>query len=75
MEMKEYEDRKYESWREHTEAILPSLLKRNLLIALGSTPNGKSNHTHHKNKPGGKGEKLPGAIGQSIIYVFFKLIT
>lgn len=30
--MKEYEDKKYEQWAEHVSAILPSLLKRNLLI-------------------------------------------
>ena len=30
--MKAYEDQKYEQWREHVEQVLPSLLKRNLLI-------------------------------------------
>ena len=29
--MKEFEDKKYEGWRETTEGILPGLLKRNLL--------------------------------------------
>ncbi|CAH1801914.1 unnamed protein product [Owenia fusiformis] len=31
-QMKVYEDIKYEHWREHTEQVLPGLLKRNLLI-------------------------------------------
>lgn len=31
-QMKLYEDQKYESWREHVEQILPSLLKRNLIV-------------------------------------------
>ncbi|KAM5191717.1 dynein axonemal heavy chain 10 [Mantella aurantiaca] len=30
--MKEYEDKKYEVWKESTDQILPSLLKRNLLV-------------------------------------------
>ncbi|XP_070572584.1 dynein axonemal heavy chain 10-like isoform X2 [Ptychodera flava] len=30
-QMKEYEDKKYEEWREYVEATLPGLLKRNLL--------------------------------------------
>lgn len=30
--MKQYEDTKYETWKEHVEQVLPSLLKRNLLI-------------------------------------------
>lgn len=30
--MKLYEDTKYEMWKEHVEQVLPSLLKRNLLI-------------------------------------------
>lgn len=30
--MKAYEDRLYEQWREQVEAILPSLLKRNVLV-------------------------------------------
>ena len=30
--MKAYEDSLYEQWKENVEAILPSLLKRNLLI-------------------------------------------
>ena len=30
--MKAYEDSLYEQWRENVEAILPSLLKRNLLV-------------------------------------------
>jgi hypothetical protein len=30
--MKLYEDTKYEMWKENVEQILPSLLKRNLLI-------------------------------------------
>ncbi|XP_069071115.1 dynein axonemal heavy chain 10 [Pleurodeles waltl] len=30
--MKEYEDKKYEAWKEHTEMILPGLLKRSLLL-------------------------------------------
>jgi dynein heavy chain len=30
--MKQYEDSRYEQWREHVEQILPSLLKRNLII-------------------------------------------
>lgn len=29
--MKEYEDRKYEQWREATEQILPNLMKKSLL--------------------------------------------
>lgn len=29
--MKEYEDKKYDHWQEHVTAILPGLLKRNLL--------------------------------------------
>ncbi|KAL3856163.1 hypothetical protein ACJMK2_010948 [Sinanodonta woodiana] len=31
-QMKAYEDMKYEQWREHVEQVLPSLLKRNLLV-------------------------------------------
>ena len=31
-QMKAYEDHLYEQWRENVEAILPALLKRNLLI-------------------------------------------
>ncbi|XP_064612357.1 LOW QUALITY PROTEIN: dynein axonemal heavy chain 10-like [Liolophura sinensis] len=31
-QMKQYEEEKYELWRQHVEQILPSLLKRNLLI-------------------------------------------
>jgi len=31
-QMKFYEDQKYENWRDHVEQILPSLLKRNLII-------------------------------------------
>ncbi|XP_072163343.1 dynein axonemal heavy chain 10-like [Diadema setosum] len=30
-QMKEYEDKKYEQWRDHVSMILPGLLKRNLL--------------------------------------------
>ncbi|XP_043925694.1 dynein axonemal heavy chain 10 [Protopterus annectens] len=30
--MKEYEDRKYECWKDETEQVLPSLLKRSLLV-------------------------------------------
>ena len=30
--MKLFEDTKYEMWKEHVEQVLPSLLKRNLLI-------------------------------------------
>lgn len=30
--MKAYEDQKYEQWRDHVEQILPSLLKRNLIV-------------------------------------------
>ena len=30
--MKAFEDSKYEQWKDHVEQILPSLLKRNLLI-------------------------------------------
>ncbi|KAG9487629.1 hypothetical protein GDO78_007442 [Eleutherodactylus coqui] len=30
--MKEYEDKKYEAWKENTDQILPSLLKRSLLV-------------------------------------------
>ena len=29
--MKDYEDRKYEQWRETTELILPTLMKKSLL--------------------------------------------
>ena len=29
--MKDYEDRKYEQWRETTEQILPTLMKKSLL--------------------------------------------
>ena len=31
-QMKAYEDHLYEAWREQVEAVLPSLLKRNLLV-------------------------------------------
>ena len=31
-QMKAYEDQLYEQWRENVEAVLPALLKRNLLI-------------------------------------------
>lgn len=31
-QMKLYEDNKYEQWREHVEQVLPSLLKRNLIV-------------------------------------------
>ena len=31
-QMKSYEDHLYDQWREQVEGILPSLLKRNLLI-------------------------------------------
>lgn len=31
-QMKSYEDMKYEQWKEQVEQVLPSLLKRNLLI-------------------------------------------
>ena len=31
-QMKAYEDHLYEQWKEGVEAVLPSLLKRNLLI-------------------------------------------
>ncbi|XP_069475795.1 dynein axonemal heavy chain 10 [Ambystoma mexicanum] len=34
--MKEYEDKKYEQWKEHAELILPSLLKRSLLLKLSA---------------------------------------
>ncbi|XP_078523750.1 dynein axonemal heavy chain 10 isoform X2 [Lissotriton helveticus] len=30
--MKQYEDKKYDEWKEHTETILPGLLKRNLIV-------------------------------------------
>ena len=30
--MKAYEDQKYEQWRDHVDQILPSLLKKNLII-------------------------------------------
>lgn len=30
--MKAYEDQKYEQWRDHVEQVLPSLLKRNLIV-------------------------------------------
>ena len=31
-QMKAYEDQKYEQWKDHVEQILPSLLKKNLII-------------------------------------------
>ena len=31
-QMKEYEDTRYAQWRERVEAVLPGLLKRNLLV-------------------------------------------
>ncbi|XP_071945421.1 dynein axonemal heavy chain 10-like [Antedon mediterranea] len=49
-QMKEYEDKKYEVWREHVESILPGLLKRNLLAKPSETgqrlptASGEANH-------------------------------
>ncbi|XP_014674920.1 PREDICTED: dynein heavy chain 10, axonemal-like [Priapulus caudatus] len=50
MEMKDYEDKKYESWRERTEAIMPSLLKRNLLAISGTSSNGRQPQLHPRRK-------------------------
>ncbi|KAM4707116.1 dynein axonemal heavy chain 10 [Discoglossus pictus] len=35
--MKEYEDKKYEVWKENTDQILPALLKRSLLVKIHSS--------------------------------------
>ncbi|XP_021567645.1 dynein heavy chain 10, axonemal [Carlito syrichta] len=40
--MKEYEDRKYEQWREMTEQILPNLMKKSLLTKSSATANDTS---------------------------------
>ena len=36
--MKEYEDRHYERWLEHVEAVLPGLMKHTVLVRVTSTP-------------------------------------
>uniref|UniRef100_H3BAL0 Dynein axonemal heavy chain 10 n=1 Tax=Latimeria chalumnae TaxID=7897 RepID=H3BAL0_LATCH len=46
-QMKEYEDKKYERWREETEQILPGLLKKSLLVKIH--PSGVDNYIDDKN--------------------------
>jgi dynein heavy chain len=36
--MKEYEDRKYEHWKEATEQVLPNLMKKSLLTKVRPLP-------------------------------------
>ncbi|XP_021370512.1 dynein heavy chain 10, axonemal-like isoform X1 [Mizuhopecten yessoensis] len=53
-QMKQYEDQKYEAWKDNVELILPSLLKRNLLV--------KPHHsqlTQQGHDDRGEGVKLP----------------
>ena len=45
-QMKEFEDKKYDAWREATEGILPSLLKRNLLAKPVPTIGTAATSTH-----------------------------
>ncbi|XP_053555751.1 dynein axonemal heavy chain 10 [Bombina bombina] len=45
--MKEYEDKKYEAWKENTEQILPSLLKRSLLLKVYSSEGDVDERSFH----------------------------
>lgn len=49
--MKQYEEEKYELWRQHVEQILPSLLKRNLLIKPADRLAQQQHHQQHHQVP------------------------
>ena len=74
-QMKEYEDRKYEAWKEQVEANLLIYLKKNLLIK----PSASSATTHRSAADEGNSEDASGSLAAAVqaqgnIVVFFFLI-
>ena len=71
-QMKEYEDRKYEAWKEQVEANLLIYLKKNLLIK----PSASSATTHRSAADEGNSEDASGSLAAAVqaqgnIVVFF----